>query len=210
MSILKRALPAILALLIGGIVLVAVFVPYPLLSLVAAYLIDVAVILAAFALLLGLLNVLRVHVRRIREGGSARFYSFVLLAGMLVVLLLGLPSFPNQPSGPAQPAIRWIFEYIQMPIQASFSALLVFFLATAAYRALRVRNAESAVMCVVALLVLVGQVSVGLVPLLPELKDWILDVPTMAGVRGILLGVALGTVLTGIRLLMGVERPYSD
>ncbi|MFC2037852.1 hypothetical protein ACFLYD_07825 [Chloroflexota bacterium] len=210
MGVLKRALPAIVAILIGVIVLAAVFNPYPLLELVAAYLIDVAIILAAFALFLGLINVLRVHIRRIRERGPARFFSFVLLAGMLIVLVLGLPSFPNQPSGPAQPAVRWIFEYIQMPIQASFSALLVFFLVTAAYRALRVRNAESTVMCVVALLVLIGQVSVGLVPVLPELKDWILDVPTVAGVRGILLGVALGTVLTGIRLLMGVERPYSD
>jgi hypothetical protein len=53
-------------------------------------------------------------------------------------------------------------------------------------------------------------VTLGLVPILPELKDWILDVPTLAGVRGILLGVALGALLTGIRLLLGVERPYSD
>jgi hypothetical protein len=49
-----------------------------------------------------------------------------------------------------------------------------------------------------------------LVPVLPELKDWILGVPVTAGVRGILLGVALGILLTSIRLLSGVERPYSD
>jgi len=66
------------------------------------------------------------------------------------------------------------------------------------------------VMLLVALLVLVGQVAAGLVPVLVDVKDWILDVPTLAGVRGILLGVALGAVLTGIRLLLGVERPYGD
>ena len=80
----------------------------------------------------------------------------------------------------------------------------------AAYRLLRVRSAESAVMLLVVLLVLIGQVSIGLVPVLVDIKEWILDVPVMAGVRGILLGVALGAVLTGIRLLLGVERPYSD
>jgi len=58
--------------------------------------------------------------------------------------------------------------------------------------------------------VLAGQVTVGLIPLLPEIRDWILNVPAMAGVRGILLGVGLGAVLTGIRLLLGVERPYGD
>jgi uncharacterized membrane protein len=99
---------------------------------------------------------------------------------------------------------------IQAPIQASLSALLVFFVITAAYRLLLVRNLESVVMLVVVILVLLGQMTLGLLPVLPELKEWILDVPAMAGVRGILLGVALGAVLTGIRLLLGVERPYSD
>jgi hypothetical protein len=32
----------------------------------------------------------------------------------------------------------------------------------------------------------------------------------MAGARGILLGVALGTVATGLRVLLGIDRPYSE
>jgi uncharacterized membrane protein len=87
---------------------------------------------------------------------------------------------------------------------------LVFFVVVAAYRLMARRNMESIVILIVALLVLLGQVAVGLFPVLTQVKDWILDVPAMAGVRGILLGVALGAVLTGIRLLLGVERPYSD
>jgi hypothetical protein len=117
---------------------------------------------------------------------------------------------PNRPSGPSQPGVSWIFQYVQRPIQASLSALLVFFLVTAAYRLLRVRNLESAVMLFAALLVLAAGLTVGLVPALSDLRNWILDVPAMAGVRGILLGVTLGILLTGIRLLAGVERPYGD
>jgi hypothetical protein len=116
----------------------------------------------------------------------------------------------DQPHGPSQPIVEWLFSNVQAPIQASLSALLVFFTVTAAYRLLRIRNAESALMLVAALLVLAGQATVGLVPILPEIKDWILNVPALAGVRGILLGVALGTLLTGIRLVLGVEHPYSD
>jgi hypothetical protein len=210
MAVLKRTLPAAVAITVGLAVLAAMFTPYPLLDVISTYLIDTAVIIAAFALFLGLLNVLRVHGRRIRERQPRRFYSFVLIAAMLLVLTLGLLPIPNQPSGPSQPVVRWIFENVQLPIQASLSALLVFFIVTAAYRVLRVRNAESAVMLAVALIVLGGQVTVGLVPVLPDLKNWILAVPAMAGVRGILLGVVLGTLLTSIRLLLGVERPYSD
>jgi hypothetical protein len=210
MAVLNRFLPTAIAIAVAVFVLVAIFVPYGLLDAIGTYFIDTAVIIGAFALLLGVFNVLRVHARKIRERQTGGLYSFVLIVAMLAVLVVGLPSLPDQPSGPSQPIVQWIFENIQAPIQASLSALIALFIVTAAYRLLRVRNLESALMLLVTLLVLAGQVTVGLVPVLPELRDWILDVPAMAGVRGILLGVALGALLTGIRLLLGAERPYSD
>jgi hypothetical protein len=220
MAALKRILPTTVAIVVGVFVLITLFVrPSPTPAApdlfgraiaIGTYFIDTAIIIAAFALFLGVVNVLRVHGRKIREGQSGIVYSFVLLTAMLIVLVLGLPALPDRASGPSQPAIQWIFEYIQVPIQASLSALLVFFVMTAAYRLLLVRNLESTVMLIVVVLVLLGQVMYGLLPVLSDLKEWILAVPTMAGVRGILLGVALGALLTGIRLLLGAERPYSD
>lgn len=210
MAVLKRILPTAIAIAVGILVLTTVFTSYPELDTVGTYLIDTAVIIASFALFLGIVNVLRVHSQKIQKKPGDRPYSIVLVVSMLTVLAVGLPSLQGQPSGPSQPIVQWIFENIQAPIQASLSALLVFLVVTAAYRLLMVRNLESAVMLAVVLLVLLGQVMLGLAPILPELRDWILDVPTLAGVRGILLGVALGALLTGIRLLLGVERPYSD
>lgn len=210
MAVLKRMLPTAVAIAVGLFVLSSVFTSNPLLDSIGAYFVDTAVIIAAFALFLGLFNVLRVHTKKIRERQPESLYSFVLIVALLIILLAGLISPPGEPAGPSQPAARWIFDSIQAPIQASLSALLAFFTITAAYRLLRLRNAESAVMLITALLVLAGQATVGLAPILPDLKDWILAVPAMAGVRGILLGVALGTLLTSIRLLLGVERPYSD
>ncbi len=210
MAALKRVLPTVVAGVVGILVLLSLFASNASLVTLGTYLIDTAVIIAAFALILGVINVLRVHGRKIRQAGPGRFYSFVLIAAMFVVLAVGLPALPGRPSGPSQPAVQWIFENIQAPIQASLSGLLVFFIITAAYRLLRARNLESAVMLIVAIIVLLGQVTLGSPSVLPALKDWILDVPAMAGVRGILLGVALGVLLTSIRLLLGAERPYSD
>lgn len=210
MAILKRAIPAAVAIAVGLSVLVAVFATDPSLGAIGTYLINTAVIVAAFALLLGTINVIQVHARKIHTNQPGSIFSVVLIASMLLVLVIGLPSLPGRPSGPSQPVVQWIFNNVQLPIQASLSALLVFFLVTATYRLLLVRSIESAVMLIVVLLVLLGQSAFGLIPALPKLKDWILDVPTMAGVRGILLGVALGALLTGIRLLLGLERPYSD
>ena len=210
MAVLKRIIPTAVAIAVGLLILLALFTRIELFDTIGTRLIDTAVIVAAFALFLGVINVLRVHARKIQKGEAGRVYSIVLIVAMLAVLAIGLPSFSDQPSGPSQPIIEWIFANIQAPIQASLSALLVFFVITAAYRLLLIRNLESAVMLIVVLLVLIGQAVVGLFPVLPELKDWLLDVPAMAGLRGILLGVALGAILTGVRLLLGVERPYSD
>jgi hypothetical protein len=210
MAVVKRTLPAVVAIPVGILVLVSILTPYPLLDAFGLYFVNVASIVAAFALFLGVVNVMRVHARKLREHPSDRVYSFVLLAVMILVLAFGLPTVEGAPSGPLQPVVQWLFVHVQLPIQASFSALLVFFLVTAAYRLLTLRNIESAVMLIVVLLVLVGQAATGLFPPLSAIRDWIVAVPALAGIRGILLGVSLGAMLTGIRLLLGVERPYSE
>jgi hypothetical protein len=46
------------------------------------------------------------------------------------------------------------------------------------------------------------------VPVLGTLIGFVSRLPT-AGGRGILLGVALGSLLTGLRIMVGAERPYS-
>ena len=47
------------------------------------------------------------------------------------------------------------------------------------------------------------------VPILRALVSSLSQAP-LAGARGILIGVALGTLLTGIRILIGSDRPYNS
>jgi hypothetical protein len=42
------------------------------------------------------------------------------------------------------------------------------------------------------------------IPGLNEFRSWI----AQSGARGVLLGVALGTIATGLRILTGTDRPY--
>ena len=169
------------------------------------FLISWAAIVIAFALLLGLFNVISVHWNRIRTRKSGSIFSVVLLLSLISVLIIGY-------SGPASENGRFIFEFILQPLEATFFALLAIFIATAAFRAFRIRNLETFFFVLFALIVLLGQVPVSIYiwPELPVVKDWILNVPTLAGIRGILLGVALGTIATGLRVLIGVDRPYTD
>jgi hypothetical protein len=114
--------------------------------------------------------------------------------------------------GPAATGAQFIFENILQPLESTLFALLAVFIATAAFRAFRVRDLETFFFVLFAIIVLLGQVPVGLFlwSELPVIRDWILEVPTLAGARGILLGVALGTIATGLRIFLGVDRPYTE
>jgi len=166
----------------------------------------VAVILA-FALFLGFFNVFSVHVNRIRTQKPGAIYSLVLLVTLSATLVIGFWS-----NGPDSVESLFIFNHILLPLEATFFALLAIFIVTAAFRAFRIRNVETFFFVLFAIIVLLGQIPLGIYlwPDLPIIKDWILNVPALAGIRGIMLGVALGTIATGLRILMGADRPYTD
>jgi hypothetical protein len=172
---------------------------------VGYFLVGWAAIVIAFALLLGVVNVVSVHLRQIQAKKPYSIYSIVLLVSLVVTLIFGL-------GGPTSSGSQFIFDYVLQPLESTLFALLAIFIATAAFRAFRVRDLETFFFVLFAVIVLLGQVPVGLFlwSELPVIKDWILDVPTLAGARGILLGVALGTIATGLRVLIGADRPYTD
>jgi hypothetical protein len=45
---------------------------------------------------------------------------------------------------------------------------------------------------------------------LRDVRIWITQVPAVAGARGLLLGIALGVVATGLRVLFAQDRPYRE
>jgi hypothetical protein len=199
-----------LAAVAGGVGIV-VFMSYlvPGLQSIREALVDWAVIIGAVSLIfLGGLNVLGVHWNKIRQMESGWVYSLFLWLGFGLMLVVGLPGGPNDE------LVRLIFRHVQFPLQATLFSLLAFFVATAAYRAFRLRSLESLAFLLVAVIVLLGQIpgwALGnLGQTLPWVREWILTKVSMGGARGILLGVALGTIVAGIRVLIGADRPYVD
>ncbi len=202
---MRRVLPTIAAIACGLIVLADFFIADPRLDQLGVILTEGVVILAAFALLLGLLNLLSVHVRRVATHGARhRSLSAILVIALLAALTIGLLS-------PASKTMEWVFDYLYYPLQSTMTALLAFFAVSAVYRAFRLRNVDAAILLVTSLLVLLTQLpfSQALSPYLPVVRHWIFAIPVTAGVRGILLGAALGTIATSLRLLLAVDRPYA-
>ena len=215
---LRRILTTVVAIVVGLFVLADIFVSQGTADIFGEFIsqtisglsglfVSWLAIVIAFTLFLGFINVMSVHLNRIRTQKPGTIYSVVLLFFLILTLVVGFAS-----GGPNSTGSLAIFEFILQPLEATIFALLALFIATAAFRAFRIRNLETFFFVLFGVMVLLGQIplSIYLWPEFPVIKDWILNVPTLAGVRGILLGVALGTIATGLRILMGADRPYTD
>ena len=187
----------------GFVAFVDFLIPNPHLDAAGAFLAEGVTVLAAFAFLLGILNLLASHTSRIVSGESRRVPSLVLIASLAVTFLIGL-------LWPGSLAIRWVFDYIYYPLQSTTAALLAFFVVSAAYRAFRLRNLEALILLLSSLLLLATQLpfSASLSPILPLIRSWMMAVPVTATMRGMILGIALGTMSTSLRVLLAVDRPY--
>jgi len=205
--LVTRILSTVVAMAAGLLVLADFLVNSTTIDALGLYLVRTASVVAAFTLVLGMVNVLTVHLNKIAIRDQGWPYSMVLLAALLFTMGVGFLT-----GGPASAQMQDIFETVLFPLEATLFSLLAFFVITASYRAFRVRNFETGLFVVFGVIVLLGQVPVGamLWDQFPVIKDWVLDVPALAGARGILLGAALGTTATGLRLLLGIDRPYVD
>ena len=61
---------------------------------------------------------------------------------------------------------------------------------------------------VVLFLIAIMPTPFGTIPVLDQLILGVTGMISSGGARGLLIGVALGTLLTGLRVLFGIDRPY--
>lgn len=206
--IVKEWVPFLIFLPVSLIVLMGYLIPAPGLIYFRDRLIEGAVIISAFALLLGVFNILHVHVGQVRRRRRGWFSSFVLILSLLIGMIP-----PLLPEGmPLRSELNQaVLSHILRPVGASLAALIVFTLTLAAFRLLQTRRSVASVLfLLVVIIVLAGSVPLAGLEQLAWWRAALIHVPAMAGARGLLLGVALGTVIAALRLIIGGERPYGE
>lgn len=200
-----RVLTAVIAIAFGFLVLLGYFFPQA--AIFQIILLDWAVILAGFAALVGLLNLMIVHFDKIRRRETGSVYSALLILSLIITFLAGLLLKPQHP------IMRdVILNGIIIPVEAALMGLLTVTLLYAAIRLLRKRADVMGIFFILtAAIIFLGSATLpfGDVPVIGTLiRPWVSQIWALGGARGILIGVALGTLTTGLRVLSGMDRPY--
>jgi hypothetical protein len=191
---------------IAVIVILGTLVPAEPLVTLKIVLLDWAITVGAVAAFIAILNLVSVHGRNVLTEEKKNFYSLFFLISFIAVFTLGLFL------GASHPFFKSLSNSIIVSVETSLLALLAFSLAIACFRLFKQKhNALGLVFglsTVVFLITLSGVFSNALNSgLFNQLTNFINQIP-IAGIRGIVIGISLGTIATGIRVLIGVDRPY--
>ena len=205
---IRNITPLAIAILFGALTLLGLLFDLASLNKIT---LGWASLLAAFALLFGVLNLLYVHLNRLFTKGN--IYSGFLALSLLIVLALGYTDY----KGITDNFVEIVFTTVQVPLETALASLLAFFLIFAGFQMMkRQRSIWSFIFILTAIVLLLSNALLA-TDLLPEnfvsivtqVQDAIQNVIVISGVRGLILGIALGTILLSIRILLGMERPYN-
>ncbi len=207
--IAKRTIPLFIAALVGVLMVATYFVPYT--EQWGADAMEMFIILAAAAMVLGAGNLLLLNLSKIsnqRPGWGYAVITLVAFAATLIIGMFKIGAFPTA-SAPdnawTAPVVQegspfwWIYQYWIVPLTATMFAMLAFYIASAAFRAFRAKNIEATLLLGTAFIVLLGQVYAGvwLTDFLPTLESYVDGFPDAS--RDFVLAVGM-QVKSGVPL----------
>lgn len=274
----RESLPLAIVLITGLLVIVSFFAGagVPAIKSLDDELQKWVQIIVNFAMMLGVLNLLKVNVKKIRRQVDGWGYNLVLVAGFLVMSMLGFVAgaepqlkvgetvwmLGQEPfEGHAAEVLRLdreagkeeavlvrlsdgremrtraarlrsslafemhlafqvLFQGVYKAAQATMVSLLAFFVATASFRAFRVRSWETALLMGAAFVVMLGNVPIcntlnqwlagfglGFIDI-AGMKEWLMSVPNSAAQSAILIGAVLGYMASALKILLGIDRSW--
>lgn len=209
---MRSPVAAAFAIGFGVVVLLGYFIPVevlPWLIELRMWIVNGAVILAAFATLVAIMGLVGAHWRKMRARRSPDRYSIFVLVGFIATLVFGIYAYGLGGAGEKSNFLN-IVNAVQVPIEASLMAAVAVVLTLACFRLFQRRKGILPVVFVISVLVFL-LLNSGLLASIPSMGLPLAALQSLpvAGGRGILLGIALGSIMAGLRVIFGADRPYS-
>lgn len=218
MLIFKKYIPLAIVTIVGLLTLATYYIPAKASSTYLETLNQWEVIVAGFAFLLGLISLLMTHWKKIAKREDGWGYSIFVFIGFLGVVIPGIISGGKQTDDGVQTALGWAFTYLYNPLAATMFAVLAFYIVSTAFRSFRIKSAQAFVLFIAAFILILGNVPLGQMIWdgllgwtklgIGDIIQWIMQVPSVAAKRGIMIGITIGAVVTSLKIIFGIERQY--
>jgi hypothetical protein len=201
---LKSTVPVIITAIIGVLTILDFYVPVQAINDTASVLRSWGIVISAFAMGLGAVNLVRRHSTLVSKRDKSAFFSILLLGSMAATIVSGLFL------GTSSAFYDFLFTNILTPASSTLYAAIAFFILSAAYRSFVAKNLDGWILLVTAVIIMLGTAPIGKVisGFFPTASQWIQDVPNTAGQRAIMMGAALGVVSSAIKTFLGYDKSY--
>ena len=201
---MKRTIPIIISMIVGLTLTFDSFILFEPLNTVSVSLRSWLVIIALFSVLVASLNLILVHIPRIRRRQGEWIQSLVLMTYMIVTIVVGIVF------GTGNSIYNFLYDGILNPASTSVNSLLAFFIASAAVRTFRARNLESTLLLLTAILLMLGNVTIGsaISEKIPVLGAWFTNVPNATAQRGLIITSSLAFVTINLRNILGLSTQW--
>lgn len=182
-------------------------------------------VVGAFAIGIGVISLLQVHTRAVARQRAGWGNSVALIVSFLLMTVFGLLNqyVPHSRVFGTYVTSHDVFQFLFLGglnnLDAAMFSIIAFYIASASYRAFRIRSVEASLLMTAALIVMLGSVTFGTaltawIPVdsfwgnfrIERIAGWLLTKVNAAAQRGILFGLTLGGLAISLRLWLSLER----
>lgn len=203
-TVIKREVPLVILTVLGLLMVADYFFPIQAIHASAGVVQEWTAIVFGFAMCLGGISLVIYNTKHIVKMTPGKWwYAFCTIAAFFVTLISGLvPPFTSHW------LFSWMYNYTYMPPAGTLYGMLSFYILSAGYRAVKVRNLESAVFVVCAWFMVMKNAPIAQTAWYGffQIGDWISKVPSASGWRAFYIGAAIGTVALALRTFIWRER----
>lgn len=201
----RKKIPLILTAVVATIMFLDFYTGAPFAVDSAKTIVSWSTIIRLFGQVLGVVSLLILNIGFIERKTPKRWYfSVIMIGSFLLFVVVGLVFTSSSQ------LYKTMYDNVNVVLNSAMMGVLGFYFIIGAYRAFKLGSLESAAFMFSLIIILFMTAPIG-TAIWPGFKDigiWIQMVPNKAAIRGILIGVALGTIVLAFRTLLGRETGY--
>jgi len=203
---MKKNVFIFISMLSGSIILLGLLFPESIFNPFKQELLNWTIIISSISMIIAIFGLFTLHWKKIFSGKNSDYSSVFFIIGFLIVFLTGLfGQLTNK-------FFLNMSKTVLISVESSLLAVLAITLAFASYRLFREKHDFFAIVfgvsTILFLLLFSGILSSGEnSPFLKAIISAFNSLPT-SGATGIMIGIAIGAIVTSLRALLGFIHPF--